>query len=284
VPVRVFEKYKIKRGVAVGITYFILLALISLVLYIFIPLLFNNIVNLVSEFPQLATSEVINMISKYGELNYYLTQGGLFETILNVYKNISFVFSSIGTITLMFLFSFYFSIQKDWFKNFLAFILENNKYKLYVIDLWQRSENKMRVWLYSQLVISFFVGALTGLGLFFVGSNYALLGGLLMGVLEFIPYIGPLLATISIALLHISQGWVILLFVLGVSIFVQYVENLISPIIRSKLFKMDPVIIIFGIAVFGKIAGILGIIISIPLMYMIMEFIRDVKKKKISFE
>ena len=47
---------------------------------------------------------------------------------------------------------------------------------------------------------------------------------------------------------------------------------------------MDPVIIIFGIAVFGKIAGILGIIISIPLMYMIMEFIRDVKKKKISFE
>jgi len=77
---------------------------------------------------------------------------------------------------------------------------------------------------------------------------------------------------------------VILLFVLGVSIFVQYVENLISPIIRSKLFKMDPVIIIFGIAVFGKIAGILGVIISIPLMYMIMEFIRDVKKKKISFE
>ncbi|MDD4122691.1 MAG: hypothetical protein PHO23_00120 [Candidatus Pacebacteria bacterium] len=90
-----------------------LLLVIASVLYIFIPLLFNNIVNLVSEFPQLATSEVINMVSKYGELNYYLTQGGLFETILNVYKNVSFIFSSIGTLTLVFLFSFYFSIQKD---------------------------------------------------------------------------------------------------------------------------------------------------------------------------
>ena len=283
-PIRFFEAHKINRGLAVGMTYFTVLASIGLILFLFIPLLFNNMVNLISEFPELATSEVVNMLSQYGELNYYLTQGGLFKTIASVYKNVAVVFSSIGTATLVFLFAFYFSIQKGWFKKFLSFMLENNKYKNYVIDLWSRSENKMRVWLYSQLIISFFVGALMGLGLFLTGSKYVLIGALLMGALEFIPYLGPIFATFSICLLHVSQGWVSVLLVFGIAILVQYIENLVSPVIRSKLFKMDPVVIIFGIAMFGKIAGILGVIISIPVMYMIMEFVRDVKKKKISFK
>ena len=96
---------------------------------------------------------------------------------------------------------------------------------------------------------------------------YALMLGTLGGILEFIPVVGPLVATLlitGVALLTGFRHWVIvLMFLIAWRLLQDYI---VSPRIMGKTMELHPLAAIFGVLAGGEIAGVLGVYLSIPVM------------------
>jgi len=114
-----------------------------------------------------------------------------------------------------------------------------------------------------------------------MGVEYALLSAIIFGVFDFIPFIGPILATIIIVLINMSEGVTHTGMLILVCLILQYVQNLFGPYVRSKFLKVDPIVTLFFIAIFGKFGGALGIFVAIPLSTTIVEFLKDLSSQKV---
>ena len=117
----------------------------------------------------------------------------------------------------------------------------------------------------GQLLISAVVGVMTAVGLLATGTPGWLVLGLLMGVLELIPYLGPVLAGIPAVLLALQGGMARALWTLGVILLVQQLEgNLLSPRMLSGATRLQPLAVLLAISVGGMVGGTLGMLLALP--------------------
>lgn len=128
------------------------------------------------------------------------------------------------------------------------------------------SERALRLWLRGQLIAMTVVGLLVGLGLWALGMPSALALGLLAGILEFIPFAGPILSAVPAVLLALAVGpdlalWVVLLYI-AVQQFEGYV---LMPLVQQYAVELPGVILLFSLIAFGAIFGVLGVILAAPL-------------------
>ena len=128
------------------------------------------------------------------------------------------------------------------------------------------SERALRLWLKGQLIAMVVVGLLTGVGLWLLGMRSALALGLLAGLLEFIPFAGPLLAAVPAILLALAVGpdmalWVLLLY-FAVQQFEGYV---LTPLVQQYAVDLPGVILLFSLLGFGTLFGTLGVVLAAPL-------------------
>lgn len=277
--IQISQKIFKHRFISVIIVYAILLIFAGLFIYTITPLLISNFVDLINDFPTLLqwpeTDNIINnFISKHLTTNNWLSTQNIITYIKELSTNVGLFFSTFTNILLMLLISFYISLDKNWFKNLIG-LFAPKKYGEYILALWEKSENKMTFWLYSQIIISCIIGIITFIVLHILGVKYALLAGLINGCLEFIPFIGPLVAGVLILIMNINLAPITWLAILLALIVIQYIENIVSPIIRGKILKINPLVIIFAVAVGAKLGGIIGIFIAIPLSTILVEFFKD---------
>ena len=128
------------------------------------------------------------------------------------------------------------------------------------------SERALRLWLKGQLMAMVIVGLLTGLGLWLLGMPSALVLGLLAGLLEFIPFAGPIIAAIPAVLLALAVSpdlalWVVLLYT-GVQ---QLEGAVLQPLIQQYAVDLPGVVLLFALIAFGTLFGVIGIILAAPL-------------------
>lgn len=124
----------------------------------------------------------------------------------------------------------------------------------------------LRRWLVGQIAAMVMVGALTGVGLWLVGVPSALALGLIAGLLEFVPFVGPLLAAVPALLLASTVGLDTVLWAIVVLVLVQQVEgNLIMPLVASRAVSVLPVVGIFAVVALGLLLGPLGLLFGYPL-------------------
>ncbi len=117
----------------------------------------------------------------------------------------------------------------------------------------------------GQLLLSLAVGALTAIGLLLVGTPGWLVLGLLMGVMELIPYVGPVIAGIPAVLLALQGGWIAALWTLGVLLLVQQIESgLLSPRFLSGATRLHPLVVLLAISAGGLLGGALGMVAALP--------------------
>ncbi|MBI1179740.1 MAG: AI-2E family transporter [Alphaproteobacteria bacterium] len=124
----------------------------------------------------------------------------------------------------------------------------------------------LRLWLLGQLVAMLVVGTLTGLGYWAIGLPSALTLGLLAGILEFIPLLGPLLAAIPALLLALSHSADLALWTLGLYIVVQQLEgHIITPLVQQYAVDVPAALLLFVILGGGVLFGAIWIILAAPL-------------------
>ncbi|WP_072396855.1 AI-2E family transporter [Hyphomicrobium sp. CS1GBMeth3] len=121
-------------------------------------------------------------------------------------------------------------------------------------------------WLYAQLIAMVIVGALTGIGMWMVGVPSPLALGLIAGLTEFIPILGPIVGAIPALLLASGQGFDVMLAALAVAIVVQQLENnVIMPFVVGRVVELPAAVGLFATVAMGVLFGPLGLLLGYPL-------------------
>jgi predicted PurR-regulated permease PerM len=125
----------------------------------------------------------------------------------------------------------------------------------------------LRKWLNGQLAAMAVVGLVTYAGLLVLGVPLSLVLALLIGLFEFIPYIGPILGAAPMLLVSAGEGLDMLIWVAGLYLLVQLLESyVITPLIQSRAVSLPPAVVIMSQLVFGAMFGVLGLALATPLV------------------
>lgn len=130
----------------------------------------------------------------------------------------------------------------------------------------------------GQLLLSLSVGALTALGLMLTGTPAWLALGLLMGVMELIPYVGPVIAGIPAVLLALQGGLPQALWTLGVLLVVQQLESgVLSPRLLSGATRLHPLLVLLAISAGSMLGGALGMVLALPAIVSLRGVLRGLR-------
>lgn len=280
---------KIPRTLGVILVYILFLGAVFGILYLFVPIFLSEATGFIAEFPRyleyvryipeeyapLLEATNANPTAAVNQLLVAvkeLTQG----VAQDVFKVISVVFGGVLSFILIFVFSFYFSIQERGIEDFLR-IVTPVEHENYVIDLWSRAQQKIGLWMQGQLILAVIVGVLVYLGLTILGVKYALVLAVVAGLFEIIPVFGPTLSAIPAVLVGFGDGGVTIgLLVVALYVIIQQFENhLIYPLVVTKVVGVPPLLVILGLIIGAKLAGVLGIILSAPVAAVLQELISD---------
>ena len=142
-------------------------------------------------------------------------------------------------------------------------------------EVMLESERALRLWLKGQAIAMVVVGLLTGIGLWALGMPSALVLGLLAGLLEFIPFAGPIIAAIPAILIALAVSpelalWVTLLY-LAIQ---QFEGNLLTPLVQQYAVDLPGAVLLFSLIGFGTLFGTLGVILAAPLAVVMMVLVK----------
>jgi predicted PurR-regulated permease PerM len=136
-------------------------------------------------------------------------------------------------------------------------------------------------WFLGQLVSMAVIGMLFTVALFVIGIPFALLLGILSGLLAFIPFVGPAISVIPPILLALADDPVKALWVILAYAGVQFVEgNIVQPLVMSRVVSLHPVIIVFALLIMGTLFGFVGVLIAIPLVAALHILVHELWVKR----
>jgi len=216
-----------------------------------------------------------NLFQQLGNMQYQITQ--LWGYFTNFFSKI---LGGAFSVIIVFVLSFFMNSEEKATEKTL-FLLVPSRYKKYIISLWGKVKDKVGGWFFSQLLLSFMVGGLAFIAFKIINLPQAGFLALLVGILDFLPYIGPIFAGIIAFLMGMTQGWFLGLSVVIIVASIQILENIIAPGLRARVMKLNPVLIIVALLVGGRLAGVVGAIIALPLAAGLKEFLQDIREGKL---
>jgi len=296
------QSKKIPRGIGVIFLYLIIFLSFTSVVTLIIPPIMEQSMELSDNFPAImdkmssvvdgvsSTVENVknfslelgfsgNVNSNFANLSNNLPQaaGGVFSTLRGVIGGV-FSFFIVLVIT------FYMVVEEKAMKK-IVWSIAPPKYHVYIMGLINRMQKKIGLWLRGQLILSFIIFLLTFLVLSILGVKYALVLAMIAGLTEFIPYFGPILASIPAIFLALTQSWMLGLIVAVMYYIIQWTENnIIVPKLMQKVVGLNPIVIIASLLIGLKLGGFPGIILSIPVATALNVFLFDVFENRIKEE
>lgn len=209
-------------------------------------------------------------------------QNILFEaskSLKDVTSNILFgILGFLGGIlsaVLILVISFYLIVEENGVEKFVQTLVPV-EYRNQALRIIKKVEIKLGKWFIGQLFLGFIIGLVTFIGLSIIGVPYALVLGIIAGVLELIPYIGPALSAIPAIAIAFTISPFLAAATLILYFLIQQLENyLIVPKVMEKSVGLHPVIIIIAMLIGGQFAGIMGIILAIPVTTIISIVLGD---------
>lgn len=287
------EGKRIPRILAVLMLYLAFFSLIIFLLSLIVPVISFEISQLTQALPKFVArisgvleraqqttssryfdffSEIQNILDSFSQFLQVSSQ-----SVLNLIINI---FGGVVSFAAIVVISFYLSVMRQGIAGFVKSVVPE-KYEDYVISLWRRVERKVGRWFQGQILLALSVGLVVFVGLSLLKVKYALVLGIIAMILEVIPVVGPVVSAIPGVAFAFSQSPTLGLWVLAFYVLVQQVENhIFAPLILGKTLGLNPITVIIAVLVGAKMAGILGIILSVPIAVVIVEILDDLAKQK----
>ncbi len=292
-----FIRRGLPRFLAALLMYVLVFGSVFALIYFFIPPIIGDAANFFSTVPQyLNTFSVPSSISGLADATSLLDaqegagsilttlsalQSAFTATSGGVVQLFSTFFGGVFSLVLVIVLSFYFALQETGVDDFLRLILPV-AHEEYAVNLWKRAQKKIGLWMQGQILLSVIVGILIYLGLLIIGVPYALLLAVFTGLAEIVPIFGSILAGVLAVIIGFSHGGVALaLIVVGLYVVVnQFESNLIYPLIVKKVVGVPPLLVIVALIAGGTLAGFLGLLLSVPVAAVTLEFLSDYEKRK----
>jgi predicted PurR-regulated permease PerM len=133
-------------------------------------------------------------------------------------------------------------------------------------DTLNRTASSLQSWLLAQAAAMLAVGTVTAIGLWIIGVPSPLALGLLAGLADFVPLVGPVLAAVPALLLAATLGWDSLGWTLLLIVAIQQVEgNVLLPLLQRQIVSLPPVLTLFALVAFTVVFGPLGLLRAAPI-------------------
>lgn len=283
------NKKGVRRIFGTILCYVLFLGLIFLVLIELFPVLYEQINdfvgttlptlfedsknwldNIFNNFNNIDVTTVKNEIYKKLEMIATSTATSLPDILVLSLKSI---FSWVGSFGVGLIIGFY--ILLDFDKNIdTLYTLIPKRYRSETKRCLNAVNKPLKRFVNGALIDCTVVFIITSIGFSIIGLKAPLLFALFCALTNIIPYAGPYIGGAPAVLVGLTQSTPIGIAILVFIIIVQMVEgNFFQPLIMSKTTKLSPVTIILGLLVFGHFFGILGMIISTPLIGAIKELV-----------
>ena len=287
----------LNKVISALIIFLMIIGIVLLFIYIFIPVIYNQVNDLISNIPTILSSISDFFANHFNKLdikgididsikNGLLTAtedyiinftSNLPNNIINLVKGL---FSALGIILLSLIISIYMLIDYDNITVRFHCILPK-KYRNDLISLLNNISSEAHKVVNGTLLIALMVFICDTIGFALVGLDMAILFGLLCGFTDLIPYVGPYIGGTAAVIVAFTQSPMIGIGVLIIAIIVQMLENyVIQPMVMSQAMQMNPIIIIVGLLLFGYFFGIIGMIVATPCMAIIKEIILFIYNKR----
>ncbi len=297
------KKFKIKSNIANFISILISIVVIVLFFFLIVPLIILQIITLSKDLPEIATGFLKNLPQLFNFLNLDISH--FINNILNIstMELINYLKESLSIITdavqflingavsfisiiiqiiLGYIIAFYFmGSMKSFVKSILNITGQDNpQRRKLVLDMSKVLFSYIR----GVIIISSFVAIIMTIGVSILGIGSPLLFGIISGVTNIIPYLGPVLGGIPLFIVALSMGINKAILSIVLILIVQVIEsNILQPKVMSKSVNLHPVTVIVGLLVLGKLFGIVGMVLATPVLSMFSVWLRQSKyKDKIS--
>ena len=294
------ETKGLSRTLAVVIVFSVMTIFVALLLLVLIPVLNKQMILLVKTVPQYVQWTGENVLpwleTNFGldrevfELDsfvvwlqtHWLQAGGFAANVAGgITRSGTLIAVWLANLLLIPVVTFY--LMRDWDK-FIATIdhLLPREIEPDIAHIAKDSDEMLGAFLRGQVTVMIALGAIYSIGLWLIGLKFALLIGMLAGLLSFVPYMGFAVGIIvaSIAMMLQTHDpmqllWVALVFGVG-----QMLEGmLLTPLLVGDRIGLHPVTVIFAVLAGGQLFGFFGVLVALPVAAVIAVIIRDLHKR-----
>lgn len=300
---KLLAKYKVPRSVSVGFVFILVISILLGGTAFIIPKVADDIVAFIKRLPAMLDNvqdiQILgrglglnDMTAYLNDLSKNISSG----QIVDIFKNFttgagsavhatSVVINNVANLVIMLVLSFYLAVEKNGVQNFLR-VITPKRYETYIIDLWDRSQNKISSWAQGQLLLGVILSVMVYVAMLVIGVPYAALLAVIAFVGELIPIVGMTLAMIPAVLLALSSGGWSLAGITFVTYFIigQIENHILYPKVMNKMVGVPSVVVIIALIIGAKLAGFWGIVLAVPVASIFLELLSDIDSRKLPRE
>lgn len=284
------HRRRIPRVLAASFVYVAVFGGLILFLYSLSSMFINEIQAFSESFPKYfeKTLPVLKTVGvqPFADAESFLrtTSGAVQQMAANIFNALFVVFGGIFSTIFVISVAFFLSLEEKAMAKGLSIIF-HPKYESTIFALWGRAQKRVTSWFVTRIFSSLFVGVLSYLTLFLFNTRYPVSLALSAGIFNFIPIVGPLFTGILIFVVVGLDSLFMAIFVVAAFILIQQVENnILTPALTKKFVGVSPALVLIALAIGGKLWGLLGAILIVPLVAIIAEFLPDFLRKQHGLE
>ncbi|ASK63105.1 AI-2E family transporter [Virgibacillus phasianinus] len=290
--VRKIHSYNVPKGIAILIIYVIFFGGLIVGVNRIYPLLLKQLTELSAQIPAFietyrswiyqiyeSTSFLPETVHDKFDTLFQQIETGMGNMVSGLVISITKILDFIVVITVIPVLVFYFLKDtkriKRWLKKWIPMKYHDRAHKiLYSID------KSLGNYIRGQLLVSLFVSIATFICFYFLHLKYALVLAIIMGFTNFIPYFGPIIGALPAIAIALTVSNKLVIFVLITVFAIQLIEsNLLSPYIVGRSIHIHPIAIIFALLIGGKVGGVIGLLLAVPLLTIINEIVKQFRSE-----
>lgn len=281
------HKYKIPRGLTVIITYIVGLGLLALTITLMVPTLIDQALKLGPIFGARWDSlqDVVKGVQNFAVQYDLLPEDGFAsiqtqaaEVVSRLLQALTGIFGGIAAFVIVLVITFYLVAQDEKAKT-LVHDWVDKKHQKFVLKLINELQAQMSRWFRGQATLSLIIGIMVYLALTLLGIEGALVLALFAALLEFIPYLGPILSSIPIIFVAFTQSpWLGLLSLIALIVIQQLENHIIVPKVMQKAVGLNPLISIISMLLGARLFGLIGALLAIPFATALMVVVKEVRE------
>lgn len=270
----------IPRTPAVSIIFLTIFALTTILFSLVLTPLVGEVVAFINRLPDLISSFNQNQHSEglQGLIQNFSNQiSGVANTVTaGLFTAVTSFFGGAVSAVLVAVLTFYILVDAPKNQKTLDYVIPE-KYASRIKVVVSKIGDKIGSWVLGQFALSASVALITYIALLILGVPYSLTLAVLAGILEVVPYIGPILAGFAaIIVAYGASGWQLALAVAIFYVILQQLENVfLVPKIMQKALGLSPILIIIAVSVGSKVGGIMGAVLAVPILTAIAVIVQE---------
>jgi predicted PurR-regulated permease PerM len=188
------------------------------------------------------------------------------QIVANVLVGAWSVAGGLSAVVLLIVGGLYLAAQPDIYRGGFLLLFPDDGKRASAKETLDATGEALQLWLVGQLLTMAFLFVTTLAGLWAIGVPAAVALAVFAGLAQFVPIIGPIVASVPALLVALTESWQMVLWVLALYVGIQQVEsNLVTPLVQRQTVHLPPALPLFAVVVFGLLFGLPGVLLATPL-------------------